>query len=91
MTKRKSIFQKASLFFGGVSLLLALASAVYLYLRVDELGRENPVAGSLLASPANGRRDDCRSHQIQCTPFPSENPHEPLDPDRQRRDPRQPW
>ena len=50
MTKRKSIFQKASLFFGGVSLLLALASAVYLYLRVDELGRENPVAGSLLAS-----------------------------------------
>ena len=50
MKRKKSIFQRASLFFGVVSLILAAASGVFLYLQVDEVGMNNPVAASFLAS-----------------------------------------
>jgi len=48
--RKKNLFQKASLLFGAVSLILAVVSAVLLYLRVDSVGGDNPVAASLLAS-----------------------------------------
>lgn len=50
MEKGKNLFQKASVLFGAVSLILAGVSVVLLYLRVDSVGADNPVAASLLAS-----------------------------------------
>lgn len=50
MKRNKSLFQKASLFFGAVSFILAIASGVSLYAKVDAVGGNNPVAASLLAS-----------------------------------------
>lgn len=50
MKRQKSIFQKASLFFGIVSFILAVASGIFLYFRVAEVGGNNPISASLLAS-----------------------------------------
>lgn len=50
MKREKSIFQKASLFFGVVSLILSAASGVLLYLRISDVGGNNPIAASYLAA-----------------------------------------
>jgi len=47
--KKTNLFQKMSLVSGVVSFILAVVSAVLLYLRVDE-GSNDPITASLLAS-----------------------------------------
>ena len=49
MQKKTNLFQKMSLVSGVVSFILAVVSAVLLYLRVDE-GSNDPITASLLAS-----------------------------------------
>ncbi len=46
----KSIFQKSALYFAAGSIILAIASVIYLVLNIDTLGWENPISASLLAS-----------------------------------------
>ncbi|MEW8627660.1 MAG: hemerythrin family protein [Candidatus Thiodiazotropha sp.] len=50
MTKRKGLLQKISLISAGVSFLLAVASGVMLYLRIESVGSDNPISASLMAS-----------------------------------------
>ncbi len=50
MMKGKNLFQKASLVSGVISFLLAVVSGVLLYLRVDEVDKQDPITASLLAS-----------------------------------------
>ncbi len=50
MTKRKGVLQKISLVSAVVSFVLALASGVMLYLRLESLGIESPISASLMAS-----------------------------------------
>lgn len=50
MKRKKGLLQKLSLLLGGVSFLLSLATGVWLYLRVDTVGSNNPISASLLAS-----------------------------------------
>ncbi len=50
MTHQPNIFNKITLFSGKVSFVLAVVSAIFLYLRVDEHGYDNPIAASLLGS-----------------------------------------
>ncbi len=47
---KKSIFQKSALYFAAGSIILAIASVIYLVLNIDTLGWENPISASLLAS-----------------------------------------
>lgn len=50
MTKKKGILQKVALIFGMLSFALAMVSGVWLYIRVESVGAENPISASLLAS-----------------------------------------
>ena len=50
MNQNPNLFNKISLFSGKLSFVLALLSAVFLYLRVDEQGFQNPISASLLGS-----------------------------------------
>ena len=50
MTHKPNIFNKISLFSAKASFVMALLSAIFLYLRVDEHGYGNPIAASLLGS-----------------------------------------
>ncbi len=47
---KKSKFQKTALYLAVVSIIGAIASVIYLTLKIDTLGWESPVSGSLLAS-----------------------------------------
>ena len=50
MVKRKGVFQKISLVSAVISFVLALVSGVMLYLRLQSVGSDNPIAASLMAS-----------------------------------------
>jgi len=50
MKKNKSILQKSTLYFSIASFLASVASIIYLMLKVDTLGWQNPITASLLAS-----------------------------------------
>ena len=50
MTKRKGMLQKVSLVFAVVSFVLAFASGIMLYLRLESVGSDNPISASLMAS-----------------------------------------
>ena len=50
MTKRKGVLQKASLVFAVVSFVLALTSAVMLYLRLKSVGSDDLMSASFMAS-----------------------------------------
>lgn len=50
MKNNKSILQKSALYFAAASFIAAVASAVYLMLKLDMLGWESPISASLLAS-----------------------------------------
>ena len=50
MTKRKGVLQKVSLVSAVVSFVLALASGVMLYLRLESVGSDNPISASFMAS-----------------------------------------
>ena len=50
MAKRKRILQKLSVSSAVVSLLLALASGVALYFRLQDVGIDDPITASLIAS-----------------------------------------
>jgi len=47
---KKSILQKSALYFAAGSIIVALASVIFLMLKVGEIGWENPISASLLAS-----------------------------------------
>jgi hypothetical protein len=47
---KKSKFQRSALYFAAASVIVAIASVIYLVLKIDTLGWENPVSASLLAS-----------------------------------------
>ena len=50
MKKRKSKFQKSAIYIAVISFLLSVACVVYLFLNIDDLGWENTLSASLLAS-----------------------------------------
>jgi tetrahydromethanopterin S-methyltransferase subunit D len=50
MTKRKGILQKVSLVSAAISFVLAFASGVMLYLRLQSVGSDNPISASFMAS-----------------------------------------
>jgi len=50
MTKRKGVLQKAALVFAVVSFVLALTSAVMLYLRLESVGSDDLMSASFMAS-----------------------------------------
>ena len=50
MTKKKGPLQKLSLVSAVISFILAVISAVMLYLRPESLGSFNPISASLMAS-----------------------------------------
>ncbi|MDH5784870.1 MAG: hypothetical protein OEZ16_04580 [Chromatiales bacterium] len=50
MKKKRGILQKISSLFGAVSFVLAIASTIWLYLRVESVGANNPISASLMAS-----------------------------------------
>ena len=50
MEKQKGWLQKSALVFAGISFVLVLVSGVFLYLKSEELGFNDPVSASFLAS-----------------------------------------
>ena len=50
MTKKKGVLQKFSLVMSVVSIVLAFASGVILFLRYESLGFYHPISASLMAS-----------------------------------------
>ena len=50
MKKRKSVLQKISIILGIICFLLAILCAIALYFKVQELGMQDVVSASLLAS-----------------------------------------
>jgi len=50
MTKRKGKLQKVSLVFAVVCFVLAFASGIILYLRLESWGSDNPISASFMAS-----------------------------------------
>ncbi|MEE9493584.1 MAG: hypothetical protein V3W04_09445 [Gammaproteobacteria bacterium] len=50
MKNNKSLLQKSSLYFSIASFLASVACVIYLTLKIDNLGWENPVSASLLAA-----------------------------------------
>jgi len=50
MKKRKSVFQKSSGIIGKICFLLAVLCGVALYFKYQELGMQNPISASFLAS-----------------------------------------
>ena len=47
---QKSRFQKSALYFAAGSIIAAIASVIYLALKIDVLGWQNPISASLLAT-----------------------------------------
>ncbi len=47
---KKSTFQKSALYFAASSVIAAIASGIYLALKIDTLGWEDPISASLLAT-----------------------------------------
>ncbi len=47
---KKSKLQLSALYFAGGSVIAAFVSVIYLMLKIDVLGWENPISASLLAS-----------------------------------------
>ena len=47
---KKSKLQKSALYFAVGSVFAAIASVIYLMLKIDTLGWQNPISASLLAS-----------------------------------------
>ena len=47
---KKSKLQKSALYFAAASVIAAFTSVIYLMLKIDTLGWENPISASLLAS-----------------------------------------
>ena len=50
MSKKKGFLQKLSLVLGVVSFLLSVVTGIWLYLRVESVGSDNPISASLMAS-----------------------------------------
>ncbi|MCK4708910.1 MAG: hemerythrin family protein [Gammaproteobacteria bacterium] len=50
MQRKKSVLQKISFYSAIISFILSITSVIFLYLRVEEFGMENPISASLLAS-----------------------------------------
>lgn len=50
MKKAKGMLQKASVVIGAISFVLSAVCGVFLYFKVKEVGYENTVSASLLAS-----------------------------------------
>ena len=50
MKSEKNSFQKVSFYSAIISFIASIACVIFLYLRVDEFGMENPISASLLAS-----------------------------------------
>lgn len=50
MAKKKGVLQKLSLILGILSLLLSVVTGVWLYLRIESVGADNPISASLMAS-----------------------------------------
>jgi len=50
MTKRKGMLQKISLVSAVISFVLAIITGVFLYLRLESVGSDNPISASLMAS-----------------------------------------
>ena len=50
MKQAKGVLQKVSTVSGIISFVLSAICAVFLYLKVEEIGFENPISASLLAS-----------------------------------------
>ncbi len=48
--KNRTVLQKVSFYSSILSLISAVICLVYLYLRVDDFGFENPISASLMAS-----------------------------------------
>lgn len=50
MAKRKTVLQKISIVSAVISFVLAIITAVMLYLRLESVGSDNPISASLMAS-----------------------------------------
>lgn len=50
MFKEKGVLQKLSLTLGILSFLLSVVTGVWLYLRIESVGADNPISASLMAS-----------------------------------------
>lgn len=50
MKKNKSYLQKSALYFAAASVIASIACIIYLVLKIDILGWQNPISASLLAS-----------------------------------------
>ncbi len=50
MSKKKGVLQKLSLILGILSFLLSVVTGVWLYLRIESVGADNPISASLMAS-----------------------------------------
>ena len=50
MKKKKSPLQQFSNLLGIISFILAIVSAVFLYIKVQEIGMQSPISASFLAS-----------------------------------------
>lgn len=50
MSYKPNLLQKVALVVGKLCFLIAIASSIFLYLKVHELGADHPVSASFLAS-----------------------------------------
>ena len=50
MQKGKSVLQKLSMVSSVISYILAVVTAILLYIRLDTVGSDNPISASLMAS-----------------------------------------
>jgi len=50
MSKKKGVLQKISRISAMVSYVLAIITGVFLYLRLESVGSDNPISASLMAS-----------------------------------------
>lgn len=50
MSKKKGVLQKISLISAILSYVLAIVTGVFLYLRLESVGSDNPISASLMAS-----------------------------------------
>lgn len=50
MAKKQRVLQKFALIMAVVSIALSIVAGVMFYLRVESVGSDNPISGSLLAS-----------------------------------------
>ena len=50
MKNNKSALQKLAYYSGIISFILSVVCLIFLYLKIDDLGWQNPVSASLMAS-----------------------------------------